>query len=256
MFQALDKGPIKRLQNFVTISEYLYLKEKGTSMEVIKINDFNHHTLSESNIIRRILSGEKELFEILLRRNNQKLYRVIRGYLTDAAEIEDIMQNTHLKAYEKLYQFKHNASYSTWLIRIGINEALARLKTKSKLYHLNTPQQLNSNSILEQPDTTQLNPESRIIRQETQQLLENAIDKLDSKYKTVYILKEVEGMTIKDIAICLDISTANTKVRLHRAKHMLKDKLFEVTTNVDIFQFGFSKCDQLTAQTMAIILKN
>ncbi len=73
-------------------------------MEVIKINDFNNHKIPEKTIINRILSGEKELFEILLRRNNQKLYRIIRSYIKDYAEIEDIMQNTHLKAFEKLYQ--------------------------------------------------------------------------------------------------------------------------------------------------------
>ncbi|WP_298894339.1 RNA polymerase sigma factor [uncultured Psychroserpens sp.] len=225
-------------------------------MEIIKINDFNNHTLSESDIIKRILSGEKELYEILLRRNNQKLYRVIRSYISNTAEIEDIMQNTYLKSYEKLYQFKHHSSYSTWLIRIGINEALARLKTKSKVLHLNTAQNLNSNSILERPDTSQLNPESKIIRKEAKQLLEKTIDSLDTKYKTVYILKEVEEMSIKDIANCLNISTANTKVRLHRAKHMLKEKLFEITTNVDIFEFGFSKCDDLTEKIMSIILKD
>ena len=256
MFQVLDKRHLKRLQNFVTISRHFYLTEKDQPMEVIKINDFNQHALSESTIIKRILSGEKELFEILLRRNNQKLYRVIRGYLNDDADIEDIMQNTHLKAYEKLYQFKHNASYSTWLIRIGINEALVRLKSKSKLYHLNTPQQLHHNSILEQPDTSQLNPETRIIRQENKQVLESAIDQLDHKYKTVYILKEVEGMRIKEIASCLNISAANTKVRLHRAKRKLKDTLFEAMSTTDIFQFGFNKCDTLTANVMAIILKH
>lgn len=224
-------------------------------MDVIKINDFNHHTLSESSIIKRILSGEKELYEILLRRHNQKLYRVIRSYISDTAEIEDIMQNTYLKAYEKLYQFKHNSTYSTWLIRIGINEALARLKIKSKVYNLQA-QNFEKNSILELPDTTQLNPESKIIRNETKQLLENTIDSLDTKYKTVYILKEVEEMSIKEIANCLNISPSNTKVRLHRAKHMLKERLFEITANTDIYEFGFSKCDRLTEQVMAIILKN
>ncbi|MEP5913666.1 MAG: sigma factor, partial [Flavobacteriaceae bacterium] len=82
-------------------------------MEPVKINDFSNHKISESEIIERILSGEKELYEILLRRNNQKLFRVIRSYINEVMEIEDVMQNTYLKAFEKLYQFKHTSSFST-----------------------------------------------------------------------------------------------------------------------------------------------
>jgi RNA polymerase sigma-70 factor (ECF subfamily) len=224
-------------------------------MEAIKINDFNSHKISESGIIKRILSGEKELFEILLRRNNQKLYRVIRSYLKNNVEIEDVMQNTHLKAYEKLYQFKQDASYSTWLIRIGINEALARLREKKKIYNLNdASHKFASNTILEMPDNTQLNPENKIIIKESKQLLENAIDALESKYRMVYVLREVEEMTMKEIATCLSISVSNVKVRLHRAKSMLKEKLYEVANNKDIFEFGFSRCDKVTETVMKIIL--
>lgn len=225
-------------------------------MEPIKISDFNSHKISESEIIKRILSGEKELYEILLRRNNQKLFRVIRSYINDVAEIEDIMQNTYLKAFEKLYQFKHASSYTTWLIRIGINEVLARLKEKEKVIDLNRrPSEIKQNTILEIPDNNQLNPEKRIIINEAKQLLENAIDSLDIKYRTVYMLREIEGMKIKEISECLDVSISNVKVRLHRAKSMLKEKLYELTANKeDVFGFGFSKCDRITDTVMCKIL--
>lgn len=225
-------------------------------MEPIKISDFNSHKISESDIIKRILSGEKELYEILLRRNNQKLFRVIRSYINDVAEIEDIMQNTYLKAFEKLYQFKHVSSYTTWLIRIGINEVLARLKEKEKVIDLNRrPSEIKQNTILEIPDNNQLNPEKRIIRNEAKQLLENAIDSLDVKYRTVYMLREIEEMKIKEISECLDVSTSNVKVRLHRAKSMLKEKLYELTADKeDVFGFGFSKCDRITDTVMGKIL--
>ncbi len=223
-------------------------------MEPIKINDFNNHKISETTIINRILSGEKELFEILLRRNNQKLYRVIRSYVKDHAEIEDLMQNTHLKAYEKLYQFKHSSTYATWLIRIGINESLARLKEKNKVLNLHDQSQnFNSNTILEMPDNSQLNPEKRIIQKEASQLLENTIDSLATKYKTVYILREVEEMSIKEISECLEISVSNVKVRIHRAKSLLKEKLLKITENKSIFEFGFSRCDQITENVMHLI---
>ncbi|EAR01149.1 RNA polymerase sigma factor [Maribacter sp. HTCC2170] len=224
-------------------------------MDAIKISDHNNQRVSESDIIKRILSGEKELYEILLRRNNQKLYRVIRSYIKDEAEIEDVMQNTYLKAYEKLHQFKQSSLYSTWLVRIGINEVLARLREKGKVVDINTGiSNYKSNTVLEIPDKNQLNPEKRIIRKEMQRLIEDTIDSIDAKYRTVYILKEVEGMSVKEIAECLDISSSNVKVRIHRAKAMLKAKLYETAKGSnDLFEFGNTKCDRITFNVMQII---
>lgn len=223
-------------------------------MGAININDFNNHRINESEVIKRILGGEKELYEILVRRNNQKLYRIIRSYINDDAEIEDIMQDSYVKAFTKLYQFKLESTFSTWLIRIGINESLARIKEKGKLYHLNEQSDnLMSNTILEIPDSKQLNPQDKMIRNEAKQLLENAIDSLDIKYKTVYILKEVEEMSLKEISIALDLTVANVKVRLHRSKEMLKEKLYEVANDKKIFEFGFNRCDRITANVMKLI---
>lgn len=223
-------------------------------MEALNITNLNHHKIEESEVISRILSGEKELYEILVRRNNQKLYRVIRSYLKDEAEIEDIMQNSYIKAFTKLYQFKLEASFSTWLIRIAINESLARLKEKGKLYHINTHvDQINKNTILELPDRKQLNPQEKMIQNEAKQFLENAIDQLGAKYKVVYIMKEVEGMSIKEVATALDITVANVKVRLHRSKEMLRDKLFKISTDQQVFEFGFSRCDRITERVMKSI---
>ena len=224
-------------------------------MEAIKISDFANNKISESDVVKRVLSGEKELYEILIRRNNQKLFRVLRSYFRETAEVEDLMQNTYLKAYEKLFQFNHTSAFSTWLIRIGINEALARLKEKGKMYNLNDRTQIfQKNSILEMPDKNQLNPENKIIRQEAKLLLENAIDTLEPKYRTVYMLKEVEEMSIKEISECLNISVSNVKVRDHRAKKMLKEKLYEHTVNGEIFEFGFSRCDKITDKVMRFII--
>ncbi|WP_422359387.1 RNA polymerase sigma factor [Reichenbachiella sp.] len=223
-------------------------------MGLHKIQDFNHHLINESHIIRRILAGEKELYEILLRRNNQKLYRVIRSYINDHAEIEDVMQNTYLKAYDKLDQFKQTATYSTWLIRIGINEALARLKEKSKFNRLHSASTLvDDHTILEMPDTNQLNPEKKIMHQEAKQLLEATIDSLETTYRTIYVLKEVEEISIKEIAEILNISISNAKVRIHRAKQMIKEKLYEQAIDKNIFEFGFSRCDRVSDQVMSVI---
>ncbi|HET8809249.1 MAG TPA: RNA polymerase sigma factor [Flavobacteriaceae bacterium] len=220
-------------------------------MEAININDFNNHKIKEPEVIKRILNGEKELYEILVRRNNQKLYRIIRVYLKDEAEIEDAMQNSYLKAFTKLHQFKLEASFSTWLIRIGINESLARLKEKGKLYHLNEAlKNFKGNAALEIPDHKELNPQQKMIQNEAKQVLENAIDKLGTKYKTVYILKEVEEMSLKEIAAALDLTVANVKIRLHRSKEMLKEKLYELSEDKQVFEFGNSRCDRITENVM------
>lgn len=223
-------------------------------MKIIKISDFENEEITDIEVIRAVLSGEKALYEILIRRNNQKLYRVISGYLKEGNDIEDIMQNTYVKAYEKLYQFKHTAQFSTWLIRIGINEALSYLQKKKN--YVNAPSNgLPTTIRKELLDNDELNPEMNIIREETKQLLEEAVNRLAPKYRVVYILREIEGMSINDIAECLDLSNSNVKVRLHRAKTALKEKLYELVVLNGAFEFGSSRCDQITNNVMAIILK-
>ncbi len=223
-------------------------------MEAIRISDFDNKQVSEAEIIQRIISGEKILYEILLRRNNQKLYRVIRGYISHIPEIEDLMQNTYLKAYEKLDQFRYKSSFSTWLIRIGINEALGKLREKGKMHPLNPKSSnLEGNSILEMPDSNQPTPESKMIRSETKNLLERAIDALPRKYRVIYILREIEELSIDEISCSLDISAENVRVRLHRAKSSLKESLYDQSITQDIFEFGATRCDRLTEAVMRAI---
>ncbi|MCO6501138.1 MAG: RNA polymerase sigma factor [Vicingus serpentipes] len=223
-------------------------------MEALDIKDFHHHKIKEDLVIKRILAGEKELYEILVRRNNQKLYRVIRSYLKEEAEIEDVMQNSYIKAYTKLYQFNLDSQFSTWLVRIGINESLAVLKKKGKILHINDYNfNTDNDAVLEIPDQKQANPQEKMTQQETKQLLENAIDQLDIKYKTVYVMKEVEEMSLKEIAIALNISLANVKIRLHRAKEILKETLYRLSSKAEVFEFGFSRCDRITESVMKSI---
>ncbi len=224
-------------------------------MKAFKIGDYRDYKISDSDVIKRVISGEKELYEILLRRNNQTLYRVIRSYLKEPEEVEDIMQNTYLKAYEKLYQFKHTSKFSTWLIRIGINEALARLKKKGRFFtlHKSIDNSIHD-KIIEIPDSSQVDPEKNIIQQEAKQMLEIAIDKLDIKYKNVYILREIEGMSIAEVSDCLKLSNSNVKVRLHRAKAKIKENLYESTPKKELFEFGLRKCDNLVEKVMKAII--
>lgn len=218
-------------------------------MKAVRISDFKYSKISEGEVVRRILSGEKELYEILMRRNNQKLFRVIRGYIQDQSEIEDIMQDTYLTAYEKLWQYKQNAQFSTWLIRIAINKALARIKQQSKL-KIQSEEPKTDNFVIEIKDENQVGPEKNMMRKEAKEMLEKAIDGLEEKYRSVYIMREIEEMSMAEISDCLNLSVSNVKVRVHRAKSRIKENLYKLSYNKELFEFGFSRCDNLVERVL------
>ncbi|HLW32394.1 MAG TPA: RNA polymerase sigma factor [Aequorivita sp.] len=203
--------------------------------------------LTEARIIEKILEGDIELFEILLRRYNELLYRTIRSYMDYESDVEDVMQDTYIKAFEKLYQFKNEAKFSTWLIRIGINEALQRRRKSPKYQTIGLQQ---DDTILQIEDQNIMNPERNTIYKESSTFMETAIDTLPEKYKIVFMLKEVEGMGISEISQCLHLSNSNVKVRLHRARTMLKTSILKLTDYSSIFEFGNSKCDRLVDNVM------
>ncbi|WP_411031982.1 RNA polymerase sigma factor [Spongiimicrobium sp. 3-5] len=224
-------------------------------MKAINLYDFTRNTLSDEQVVKRVLAGEKELYELLMRRYNQKLYRVVIGYLRDKQDIEDVMQEAYLKAYEKLYQFRFDASFSTWLIRIAINEALIKIRQRGKYVPLNTDLIGRNTKNLETHESFgPLDPEKKFIQKETALMLEQTIQKLDSKYRVVYILRTVEGMSLKEIGDCLNLTNANVKVRLHRAKKMVKEELYQLSITKDVFEFGSTKCDVLVVEVMSKIL--
>lgn len=204
----------------------------------------------ETLIITKILHGETELFEILMRRYNELLYRTIRSYLTLETDVEDTMQDTYIKAFEKLYQFKHEAKFSTWLIRIGINEALQR-KRKTPSARITSINQ--EERILQIEDQNIMGPERNTMYKESSYFMEKAIDTLPEKYKIIFMLKEVEGIELSEISKSLDLSYSNVKVRLHRARAMLRDTILTMTDHPNIFDFGNSKCDQLVVNVLVHI---
>lgn len=220
-------------------------------MGVLTLNERMSVQIQDDIVVRRVLGGEKELFEILMRRYNQTLYRVMRGYLHDEEDIEDAMQDTYMKAFDKLQQFQGKSAFSTWLIRIGINEALLRIrrlkKTRAMMLH---DADIGEEKIVELPDTREMNPEKLAINLETRQLIEKAIGQLPENLRIIYILKEIEGMKNDEIADCLAISGPNVKVRLHRARTILKDALYKISAGGGVFEFGNSRCDRIVARVM------
>ncbi|MEP0365968.1 MAG: RNA polymerase sigma factor [Cyclobacteriaceae bacterium] len=217
---------------------------------MISINHQATTQLSDEQVIRRVLSGEKEWFEVLMRRYNRTLYRVIRGYSRFENEIEDIMQEAYLHAFERLDQFRGASTFSTWLIRIGINEALQQ-KRKSQQFILEEDDKEAKKKIMLLPDTP---PPMHNVNPETRMLIEKAIDQLPEKYKIVFVLHELEGLDHAEISECLDISLSNVKVRLHRARKLLKDELLSLSKDASVFEFGNARCDSVVDSVMRRIM--
>ncbi|MCM4167206.1 RNA polymerase sigma factor FliA [Arenibacter antarcticus] len=217
---------------------------------VKKLNTSPYATLPDFVVVEKVLEGETELFEILLRRYNQLLFRTIRSYIDRPSDIDDVMQDTYIKAFQKLYQFKNDALFSTWLIRIGINEALQR---KRKSNRNRTVDINNEKGVIQIADTSIMNPERKTMHSESVLIVEKAIDQLPEKYKVVFMLKEVQDLDISEISLSLGLSTSNVKVRLHRARNMMKESILKFTNSKNAFEFGNSKCDLLVQQVMVKI---
>lgn len=206
--------------------------------------------VSDEQVVARVLQGEKNYYEVLVRRHNLKLYRIARGILKEEEEIQDVMQEAYLKAFEKLYQFKGKSSFSTWLIRILINAAFARFNEQKRMPVTNIESVKEELGFVEDDHTSDNKAD---MTASLRSALEKAIGSLPSRYRSVFMLRELEALSVADTAFCLDISEDNVKVRLHRAKEMLKSILRQGFHDVDLFEFRGPRCDMMTERVMKAI---
>ena len=221
-------------------------------MHALKPDPTHAASLTDGDVVRRVLAGEKAFYEILMRRHNQRVYRAVRSYITDTDDVQDVMQEAYVKAYTNLEKYRHEAAFSTWLVRIAINEALQRLK-RIRRTRTHVDPDLRSDDLLQLPDTSMKDPEQHRIQRESGAQLERAVDSLPEAYRTVYMLREVEEMSVHEVSAALNISESNVKVRLHRAKALLKEALYEQHVGSAAFPFGNAHCDRLVAAVMARI---
>lgn len=206
-------------------------------------------TISDHEIITRVLGGEKNLYALIVRRYNQRLYRIAMSIINDDTEAEDVMQVTYISAYENLGKFAFKASFSTWLTQILINESLLRLKKRGKSIHMNDD--IMDKEIYQQHRIEVQTPVAKMLNTELKLALEEAIRQLPEKYRTVFVMREIEDMNIAETQDCLDISAVNVKVRLNRAKILLRESLSEFYKKDDILHFHLSRCDKMVEQVMS-----
>lgn len=211
---------------------------------------------SDEEIVRRVVAGERVLFEVLMRRNNQRLYRAIRSIVQVDADVEDVMQQTYVQAYGALSGFGHASKFSTWLIRIGINAAIASGRNASRFVPLPDDPPPSEEEPLASLTSTQPTPEDITSSAELSRLLERVLDALPQMYRTVLMLREVEGLTTGETAAALAVSDDVVKTRLRRAKLLARDTLDKWTEHhAEVaFQFHAPRCDRVVAFVLGQIL--
>jgi RNA polymerase sigma-70 factor (ECF subfamily) len=186
-----------------------------------------------------------------MRRHNQRLYRVIRALITDPSEVEDVMQHAYVAAFIHLDQYAERALFSTWLCRIGVNEALARIR-HGRRERLRVVEDTHE-EVAEVVGLRAESPEETASRRELAELLEAAVDRLPEIYRLVFLLREVEEMSVAESAECLGVSEDVIKVRLHRARRLLRDALGDGLRESapEAFLFHAPRCDRVVANVFA-----
>jgi RNA polymerase sigma factor (sigma-70 family) len=203
-------------------------------------------SLSDFELIEGILNGHKKWYELLIKKYNQRLYRVAKGILSDEDEIEDAMQEAYFRAYLQLKKFEKRSSFATWLTRILINECLMMKRRVKKTTTMDSDTELKNISDQHTPEKTSMNKELKT-------LLESAIRSLPEKYRLVFILREIEEMNISETSASLDISETNVKARLSRAKEMLRENLTSAMPLNQLLDFNLVRCDRIAKNVMSRI---
>jgi len=208
-------------------------------------------SLSDDDVVRRVLAGEASLFEVLMRRYNQRLFRVARAVLKDPDEAEDVMQHAYVKAFEHLTQFEGRARFSTWLTKIALYEALGRARKREPPRRSAAPQE-PARPTVDAIESGDPDPEQQTLQSEARSLLENSIGSLPPAYRTVFVMREIEGLDTAETAECLEVSEDVVKTRLSRARVMLRKALLQragiVTSTA--FSFHLSRCDRVVARVL------
>lgn len=209
--------------------------------------------VDDAGLVRRIAARDQQAFETLMRRHNGRLFRVARAILKDDAEAEDALQDAYLDAYLHIGRFRGEARVSTWLTRIVINQALMRLR-KHKREHIVVPfgdgrVDQSYDAEADVPDEQSESPPAAAQRAEIRRALERSIDQLPTAFRTVFVMREVEDMTVEETAECLSIPAATVRTRLFRARGLLRESLardMDLAT-IDLFAFAGARCDRIVA---------
>jgi len=210
----------------------------------------NVQPYTDAEVINGILSGNKSLFEILIRRYNPDLYKIGRGYGFSHQDTEDLMQETFISSFQNLSKFENRSSFKTWIIRIMLNQCYHK---SHKLDYQNKPGieiSVNQNSGAMYLTTKHSNPDRSVVNKELKNVIETALKNLPEDYRMTFTLRELTGLNVAQTAELLNITTTNVKVRLNRAKMMLRKEIEKIYSPEDIYEFNLIYCDKIVDEVM------
>jgi RNA polymerase sigma-70 factor, ECF subfamily len=210
----------------------------------------------EPQLVQQAAAGDHSAFEAIMRRHNRGLYRAARSIVKDDTEAEEAVQDAYIRAYNALTQFRGDSSLSTWLTRIVINQALERLRKRRRelaALSLDTVFDLEKHTeMADAHETSSETPERELMRAQTRRLLEQKIDELPSAFRTVFVLRALEDMSVEECAASLNIPEATVRTRFFRAKRLLRKSLAEHMNIAadDAFAFDGARCDRIVEQVI------
>lgn len=207
--------------------------------------------IRDEEVIERVLGGETGLYEVVMRRYNTRLYRAVRAILKNDRDVEDVMQDAYVRAFKHLAQFEGRSRFSTWLTRIAVNEALARLHDAERIEEWDAMSETRRDTISASRATP--DPEADTASSELNRLVELSIESLPESYRVVVMLRDVEELSTSETAECLSITEDNVKTRLHRGHVMLRKELFARAGHSakGSFPFHAPRCDRVVAGVFA-----
>lgn len=212
-------------------------------------------SLSDDELVSLARSRDEDAVRILVQRYNQRLYRIARGITGDDAEADDVVQATYVRAFTHLDRFRGKAAFSTWLTRIALNEAYGRVRRKRptvELSEIDAP--ADGGQVIMFPMTPRpTDPETSISRQQVRELLEAALDRLPKAFRMVFILRELEELSVEETAALLGIKPGTVKTRLFRARRLMRTEIQKaVSANfAELFPFAGSRCASMADKVMA-----
>jgi RNA polymerase sigma-70 factor (ECF subfamily) len=210
-------------------------------------------TLSDGELIERIRKGDKPLFEAVMRRYNQRLFRLARSLLRDDSEAEDVLQDAYVRGYAHLDQLEDAAKLGSWLSHIVVHECRARLRRRGR--HMRLVEQAAKGAPVRIVAGPGPNPEEQALNHQLGGVLAGAIDSLSLGYRVVFVLRDVEGLSTGEVARSLGISEMAVKTRLHRARASLREELFSRIGAAALppFSFDGARCDRIVERVLSRI---
>jgi RNA polymerase sigma-70 factor (ECF subfamily) len=228
---------------------WLYDQNNSQLCNMNSLTETEHY--SETEIIQKILDGEAQLYELLIRRNNPYLYRVGRAYRYNHQDTEDLMQETYITAFYNLSKFEKRSSFKTWITRIMLNNCFQKKQKSSyKNEKVIEETRLEMGTPMFHAHT---NSEKKVLNKELGHVLEEALNNIPGDYRLIFTLRELNGLSVNETAEAARISETNVKARLSRAKSMLRGEIEKMYSPSDIYEFNLIYCDRMVERVMHTI---